>query len=72
MTTDLLRQAKYLLAQMQRLHVASEKIGRCQQAGLSDTGICDLEIAQCGQLIEEGDRLCAEIDKSLSAPISRS
>lgn len=56
---ELLRDARSLLAQMQRLHVCSHDIGRAEQAGLTE--IMGEQIRFSRATIENADRLCAEI-----------
>jgi hypothetical protein len=62
----LLRRAKMILGQCMRLHSLSVKIGQLEE--LSDTGICDAECAEAATIIEDADRLCADIDKLMEVP----
>lgn len=61
---ELLRDARALLAQMQRLHVCSHDIGRAEQAGIADAMSEQIRFSRA--TIENADRLCAEIAAHLN------
>ena len=58
---SLLDRAKSILSRWDRLHQISVDIGRFEK--ISDSGVVDSEIGQCRRIIEQADRLCADIDK---------
>lgn len=57
----LLLRARAILSQWHRLHLMSVKIGRLEP--VADSGIAAAEIQGCRVLVEQADRLCADIDR---------
>lgn len=59
----LLIRAKRILSQWHRLHVASVEIGRLER--IAESGVLDATIRRSRNLVEEADRLCADIERDL-------
>ena len=60
----LLRRAKAILGQCLRLHLLSVTIGQLQE--IADAGVCEGECSEAAQIVEDADRLCADIDRYAS------
>lgn len=58
---ELLARAKVILSRWDRLHQLSVDIGRFEK--ISDSGVIDSEMNACRRIIEQADRLCADIDR---------
>lgn len=58
---QLLARAKAILSRWDRLHSMSVMIGRMEK--IADSGVVEAEISGCRALIEQADRLCADIDR---------
>ncbi len=59
----MLRRSRAVLAQWQRLHLASVRIGEAQQAGLGDSDLFASTVREARRIVETADSLCAEITK---------
>lgn len=58
---QLLARAKAILARWDTLHCASVTIGRMEK--IADTGVIDAEVSLSRGLVQQADRLCADIDR---------
>lgn len=58
---QLLARAKAIMSRWERLHSMSVMIGKMEK--ISDSGVIEAEISGCRALVEQADRLCADIDR---------
>lgn len=58
---QLLARARAVLARWGKLHADSVRIGILQE--IADTGVIDAEIEACRKVVEQADRVCADIDR---------
>lgn len=58
---QLLARTRAVLRQWEKLHTMSVTIGRMEK--IADSGVIDAEISGCRTLVQQADRLCADIDK---------
>lgn len=66
---SLLERARSVLSRWDRLHSLSVDVGRFEK--ISESGVVDSEIGQCRRIIEQADRLCADIDRQfIEQPIN--
>ena len=58
---QLLARAKAIMRRWNNLHDMSVTIGRMEK--VADTGVVDAEVTACRSIVEQADRLCADIDR---------
>jgi hypothetical protein len=67
--SKLLVRAKAILAQWTALHCLSVRIGQLER--IAAAGVLDAEIRGARNIVEQADRLCADIDKLTHQTISQ-